>query len=175
MSTWKIDQAHSHIEFKVKHMVVSTLGGHFGKFDATMECGKDDFTDAHVTFEADVDSITTGQEQRDGHLKSDDFFNVAQYPKLKFISTGIHKTSEHDYKLTGDLTIRDKTVPITLDVNLGGIAQNFSGQTFAGFELNGKISRKQFDLKWNAVTEAGSVVVSDDVKLHINVEMVKQG
>jgi len=174
MSTWKIDPSHSHIQFKVKHLVVSTLGGHFNTFDATMECNNDDFTDAKITFEADVNSITTGNEQRDGHLKSDDFFNAGSYPKINFVSTDIKKLDAENYKLNGNLTIRDKTHPVSLNVIFGGAVQNFYGKTMAGFELHGKINRKDYGLKWSATTEAGSVVVSDEVKLAIDVEMVKQ-
>jgi polyisoprenoid-binding protein YceI len=173
-STWKIDQAHSHIEFKIKHLMVTNIGGHFNTFDATMECHKDGFEGANVSFEADVNSITTGNEMRDGHLKSDDFFNAATYPKLKFVSTSIKKIDEENYKLTGNLTIRDKTLPVTLDVVHGGTTLNFYGKTVAGFELSGKINRKDFGLKWSATTEAGSIVVSDEVKLSMVVEMVKQ-
>ena len=174
MSTWKIDQEHSRIDFKVKHLVVTTLGGHFSKFDATAESDNDDLSDAKISFEADVDSITTGQEQRDGHLKSDDFFNAASYPKIKFVSTSFKKVEGENYKLTGNLTIRDKTLPVTLDVVYGGTAKNFTGKLMAGYELSGKINRKDFGLKWSATTEAGSIVVSDEVKLVIAVEMVKQ-
>ena len=174
MSTWKIDPGHSQIQFKVKHLVVSTFTGHFNTFDATMECGKDDFTDAKISFETDVKSITTNNETRDNHLKSDDFFNAAAYPKLTFVSTEIKKVDGEDYKLTGNLTIRDKTLPVSLDVVYGGTTLNCYGNTLAGFELTGKINRKDFGLKWSATTEAGSIVVSDEVKLVIGVEMVKQ-
>lgn len=174
MNTWKIDPAHSRIEFKVKHLVVTSLAGHFSKFDATAESSTDDFSDAKISFEADVDSITTGNEQRDGHLKSDDFFNAAAYPKLKFISTSFKKIDAENYKLSGNLTIRDKTLPATLDVIYGGTTKNHFGKTLAGFELSGKINRKDFGLKWSATTEAGSIVVSDEVKLAIVVEMLKQ-
>jgi polyisoprenoid-binding protein YceI len=174
MSTWKIDPAHSKIEFKVKHLVVTTLAGHFSKFDATVETNSDDFTDAKITFEADVDSITTGQEQRDGHLKSDDFFNAAAYPKIKFVSTSFTKVDDENYKLNGNLTIRETTLPITLNVEYGGTTKNHFGKTLAGFELHGKINRKDFGLKWTATTEAGNIVVSDEVKLAIVVEMLKQ-
>lgn len=174
MSTWKIDTAHSHIEFKIKHLVVTTLGGHFTKFDATAESDKDDFTDAKISFEADVDSISTGNAHRDGHLKSDDFFNAATYPKIKFVSTDFKKIDNENYKLSGNLTIRDKSLPVTLNVAYGGTAKDFSGKTVAGFELNGKINRKDFGLKWDATTETGNIVVSDEVRLTMGIEMIKQ-
>lgn len=174
MATYKIDAAHSEIGFKVKHLVISTVSGNFSKFDATMEAEKSDFSDASISFEADVDSISTKSEQRDGHLKSDDFFNAEKYPKLTFKSTSIDKKDNNEYILHGDLTIRDVTKNITLKVEHGGSVLDPWGQTREGFELTGKISRKEFGLKWHALTEAGGAVVSDDVRFLINVEMVKQ-
>ncbi|HTB32449.1 MAG TPA: YceI family protein [Bacteroidia bacterium] len=173
-SIWKIDTNHSHIDFRVKHLMVTSIGGYFNIFDATMECHNEGFANAKVSFEAEVNSITTGNEMRDGHLKSEDFFNTASYPKLTFVSTDIKKIDDENYKLTGDLTIRDKTLPVSLDVVHGGTTLNFYGKTVAGFELSGKINRKDFGLKWSATTEAGNVVVSDEVKLSMVVEMVKQ-
>lgn len=175
MSTWKIDNLHSQVQFKVKHLVVTTVTGHFTKFDASLEASKDDFTDAKITFEADVNSISTGNEQRDGHLKSDDFFNVEKFPKIKFVSTGVKKSDNEHYKLEGNITLRDVTKPISLDVVYGGTVKNPYGMTVAGFEINGKLNRKEFGLKWHAATEAGQIVVSDDVRLDVTVEMVKQG
>jgi len=174
MATWKLDGAHSHINFKVKHLVVSTVNGEFKKYDGTIESSADDFSDAKITFEADVDSISTGQEQRDGHLKSDDFFNVASYPKLKFASTGIKKAGDENYSITGNLTIRDKTLPVSLNAVYGGTVKDGYGRTIAGFEVHGKINRKDYGLKWSMTTEAGGLVVSDDVKIEIAAELVKQ-
>lgn len=174
MATYKPDPMHSEVTFKVKHLMITNVSGSFGKFDATMTTEKDDFADASISFDADIDSINTGNEQRDGHLKSDDFFNAEKFPKLSFVSTGITKKNGEDYTLTGNMTIRDVTKPITLNANYGGTMTDFYGQTKAGFEINGKINRKEFGLMWNAVTEAGGIVVSDDVKLHIQVQMVKQ-
>jgi polyisoprenoid-binding protein YceI len=174
MATFKIDAAHSEIGFKLKHLVISTVSGNFSKFDATMECQNTDFTDAKVNFEADVDSITTNSVQRDEHLKSDDFFNAEQYPKITFKSTSIEKKGDDEYILHGDLTIRDVTKNIALKVEHGGSVIDPWGQSKEGFELSGKISRKEFGLKWNALTEAGGAVVSDDVRLIMSVQMVKQ-
>ena len=173
MSTYKIDASHSEIAFKVKHMMITNVNGQFTKFDATLESEAADFSDAKISFEADVDSITTHNEQRDGHLKSDDFFNAAAFPKLTFKSTSIVKKSDDEYELTGDLTIRDITKSVTLSVEYGGTVTDPWGQVKAGFELNGKISRQEFGLKWNAMTETGGIVVSDEVKLHLGVQMVK--
>jgi polyisoprenoid-binding protein YceI len=174
MATWKIDASHSEITFKVKHLVISTVSGKFNEFDATVEAEKDDFSDAQVSFSAKIDSISTGNEQRDGHLKSADFFDAAGHPELSFKSTALKQVSGSDYELTGDLTIRGTTKPVTLKAEFGGIQNDFYGNTVAGFELTGKINRQEFGLTWSAVTEAGGVVVSDEVKLAVNVELIKQ-
>lgn len=165
---WAIDPTHSEVSFKVKHLVISTVTGYFRKFEGAAETSSDDFNGAKVSFSADIDSIDTNQSDRDGHLKSDDFFNAEQFPKLSFSGTLEGNT------LTGDLTIRDVTKTVELDVDFGGVAEDPYGNTKAGFEVEGKISRKEFNLKWNAVTEAGSVVVSDQVKIILSVQLVKQ-
>lgn len=173
MSTYKIDAAHSDITFKVKHMMITNVSGSFTKFDATMESEAADFSDAKISFEADTDSINTNNEQRDGHLKSDDFFAAEKFPKLSFASTSLAKKGD-DYVLTGDLTLKGTTKTIELAVAFGGTMTDPYGQVKSGFEINGKINRKDFGLTWGAVTEAGGVVVSDEVKLQMNVQMIKQ-
>jgi len=173
MSTYKIDPAHSEILFKVRHLMISNVTGSFKKFDGSLENEAGDFSDAKISFEADIDSIETNSAQRDGHLKSDDFFNAEQFPKLTFVSTGITKESDEEYKLQGDLTIRDVTKNITLDVTYNGTVVDPWGQTKAGFELTGKINRKEFGLKWHAATETGGIVAGDEVKLILNVQMLK--
>lgn len=174
MATWNIDPTHSEIQFKVKHLVISTVTGYFRSFNGSIETDGDSFDGAKVTFEADIDSVDTNNEDRDTHLKSDDFFNAEKFPTMKFESTSFKNTSGDDYKLTGNLTIRDITKEVTLDVTHGGTVGDPYGQTKAGFEINGTINRKEFNLKWNAVTEAGNVVVGDNVKLHMNVQVVEQ-
>lgn len=173
MTTWKIDPAHSEVKFKVKHLVVSTVTGHFNKYDAKAETSKDDFSDVKVSFEADVNSIDTKNEQRDGHLKSPDFFDAANHPKLTFVSKSTKKKADGEYELLGDLTIRDKKKEVKLDVAYNGTVKGFGGVEVAGFEITGKINRQDFGLTWSALTEAGGVVVSDDVKFEINAEFVK--
>ena len=174
MATWTIDTAHSEIGFKIKHLVISTVSGKFTSFEGKLEGDPEDFTQSQISFTADIDSINTGNEQRDGHLKSGDFFDSAKHPKLSFSSTAIVNKNGSDYKVTGDLTIRGTTKPITLNVDFGGIQNNMYGQTVAGFEITGKINRQEYGLTWSAVTEAGGIVVSDDVKLAIDAELVKQ-
>ncbi|MDZ7772774.1 MAG: YceI family protein [Balneolaceae bacterium] len=170
---WKIDQSHSEIQFKVKHLVISTVTGKFTSFDAEAESSEDSFENAEVYFEADVDSVDTGNEDRDQHLKSDDFFNAEEHPKLTFRSTSMENTGENEYRLTGDLTIRGTTNEITLDVNHGGTVEDPYGNTKAGFELSGTLNRKDYGLQWDAVTEAGNVVVGDKVKLILNVQFIQ--
>lgn len=174
MSIYKIDAAHSEITFKVKHLMITNVSGSFTKFDASMESDSADFSDAKISFEADTNSITTNNEQRDGHLKSDDFFAAEKFPKLSFQSTHLQKKGEDTYVVTGDLTIRDITKSIELGVEFGGTMTDPYGQVKSGFDINGKINRKDFGLTWGAVTEAGGVVVSDEVKLHLSVQMIKQ-
>lgn len=175
MSTYKIDASHSEITFKVKHLMISTVTGKFDQFDATLEKQDDaDLTSAKISFEADIASINTNNEQRDGHLKSPDFFNSEEHPKLSFVSTSIEKKSEEEYNVNGDLTIRGVTKPVQLKVDYNGEIVDPWGMSRAGFEINGKINRQEYGLTWSALTEAGGVVVSDEVKLHLNIEMVKQ-
>lgn len=175
MATYKIDASHSEVSFKVKHLMITNVTGQFTRFDATMESEAEDFSDAKISFEADIDSINTNSEQRDTHLKSDDFFSAEKFPKLRFVSTAITKKGDSEFTLAGDLTIRDITKPVTLAVEYGGTMTDPWGQVKAGFEITGKINRKEFGLGWGAVTEAGGVVVSDEVKLIMSVQMVKQG
>lgn len=168
-TNWAIDTAHSEISFKIKHMMISTVTGHFEDFQATAATDGDDFTDAAISFTAKIDSINTKNKDRDAHLKSDDFFNAAQFPEMTFVS----KSFVGD-KLVGDLTIRDTTREVELEADFNGIAVDPYGQTKAGFEVSGEISRKDYGLTWNAITEAGSIVVADKVKLVIDVQLVKQ-
>lgn len=170
---WVLDPMHSEVQFKVKHLVISTVTGSFRKFEGEVITESDDFSDSEVDFSLDVDSIDTTQEARDQHLKSAEFFDAATYPKISFKSTSLTKNGS-DYKLVGDLTIKDVTKPVTLDVEFGGSAADFYGQTKAGFEITGKINRKEFGLTWDGITEAGSIVVGEDIKLIINAQFTKQ-
>lgn len=168
---WGIDTTHSEVQFKVKHLVISTVTGSFKRFEGSVESEDDDFDNAAVNFTIDVDSIDTNQADRDNHLKSEDFFAAAQHPQITF--SGVLNKKGDGYKLVGELSIRGTARPVQLDVDFGGIAKDPWGNTRAGFEINGKINRKDFGLAWSALTEAGGMVVADDVKLHLNVELVK--
>src|SRR5690606_12029041 len=168
-TNWSVDTAHSEIEFKVKHMMISTVTGSFSDFDASIEAADDSFKNSKFRFSAKINSISTKNKDRDTHLKSDDFFNAEKFPKLTFES----KSFDCE-KMVGDMTIRDVTKEITLDVDFNGIAVDPYGQTKAGFEATGTINRKNFNLNWSAVTEAGSIVVSDKVRLIANLQFIKQ-
>ncbi|MGA0559935.1 YceI family protein [Larkinella sp. VNQ87] len=173
-TVWTIDPSHSEIQFKVRHLMVSNVTGKFTSFEGQAETNGDSFDGAKLTFSADIDSIQTGAEQRDGHLKSADFFDAANHPKLIFESTSVTKTGDDTYDIVGDLTIRGITKSVTLKAEEGGQMVDFYGNTKAGFEITGTIKRKEFGLSWDAVTEAGGVVVSDDVKLILNVQVGRQ-
>lgn len=174
MSKWVIDPVHSEVGFKIKHLVISNASGKFTTFEGTVDAAKDDFSDAKISFSADVASVNTGQEQRDGHLKSPDFFDAEKYPKLSFVSTSLTPVSGSDYTLKGDFTLHGVTKAIELDVDFGGVQKDLYGQTIAGFEITGKIKRADFGLTYSAVTEAGGLVLGEHVKIHINAELIKK-
>ena len=166
---WVLDPMHSEVQFKVKHLVISTVTGSFKVFEGHLTTENDDFKDADISFSLDVNSIDTNQEQRDGHLKSAEFFDSEQYPTISFKST-----SFDGEELNGDLTIKGITKPVSLEVEHGGSATDFYGNTKAGFEVTGKINRKEFGLTWDGVTEAGSIVVGEDIKLTASIQFAKQ-
>ncbi|MEM6830426.1 MAG: YceI family protein [Bacteroidota bacterium] len=172
--TWEMDPMHSEIHFKVKHMMVSTVTGAFDEFSGKVAAKGEGFENADVSFSAKTASINTRNADRDAHLKSDDFFNAEQYPELSFSSKSFTKKNEEEYELVGDLTIRDVTKEVTLRVLHEGTAVDPYGQNKAGFEITGKINRKDFELKWSAVTEAGSIVVSEEVRLALNVQLIEK-
>lgn len=171
-TTWMIDPTHSEVAFKVKHLVISTVTGYFRKFEGSAASTSDDFSGATVTFSLAVDSIDTNQSDRDQHLKSADFFDTANFPSITFAGKLVNEGG--DYQLVGDLTLKGITKEVALDVTYGGTVGDPYGQTKAGFEIEGKLNRKDFGLTWSAITEAGSVVVSDQVRLQFSVQLVKQ-
>ena len=172
---WVIDPTHSEVQFKIKHLMITNVTGSFNLFEASVQTEDEDFMKAKVSFSADIDSISTGNEQRDEHLKSSDFFDAANHPKLTFVATRF-ETVDNDgsYELYGDLTIRGVTKNIKLGVEFGGVVQDAYGNTKAGFSINGKINRKDFGLTWSAVTEAGGVVVSDEVRIACEIQLIEQ-
>ncbi|MGD8305663.1 MAG: YceI family protein [Ignavibacteria bacterium] len=173
MTNWKIDLTHSEVNFNVKHLLVSTVRGHFEKFDATIKSGKEDFSEAKIEFEADVSSINTKNKQRDAHLKSADFFDAENHPKMIFKSNDVKKISDHELEVKGKLTLRGVTKEITLNVIYNGTVDGLGGNEVAGFEVKGKLNRFDYGLQWNGLTEAGGVVVSNEVKIEIFAEFSK--
>lgn len=171
---WAIDPAHSEVQFKVKHLMISTVTGSFKQFGAEAELEGDDLTNAQVSFWADTASIFTNDEKRDAHLRSPDFFDSEQFPKLTFTSTRI-EGSGSNWKVTGDLTIKGVTKPVTLDVEWSGQAKDPWGNTKAGLNLSGKIDRKEWGLTWNAALETGGVLVSEEVRILCEVQLAHQG
>lgn len=169
---WTIDPTHSEVTFKVKHLMISTVTGSFKVFEGQAETEGEEFKSVkNVEFKADVKSIDTNNAQRDEHLRSADFFAADEHADMTFRAQNFDVNSG---QLQGELTIRNTTKPITLDVDFGGVVVDPYGQTKAGLTVSGKISRKEFGLTWDAVTEAGSVVVSDQVRLNAEVQFVKQ-
>ena len=173
MSTWKIDKKHSEIKFKARHLVISSVTGQFNDFDATLISDKDDFSDANVAFEADVKSLYTKDSDRDNHLKSEDFFNADEHPKITFISKSIEKVSDEVYQLIGDITIRGVTKEIKLETVFNGKTTGLDNKEVAVFEIFGELNRFDFNLHWNKFTETGGVVVGDKIKIEIFAEMKK--
>ena len=171
---WTFDKSHSKIGFNVTHLIIAEVDGYFKNFDVTVETSGDDFSNAQIQFSADTKSIFTDNENRDNHLKSDDFFNAEKFPKLTFKSNSFTKVSGNKYKLIGDLTIRDVTKEVTLDVKFNGTVKDPWGNTKAGFKITGEINRFDYNLKWNTLMEAGGAVVSKEVTFDINVELQKQ-
>ncbi|SMC77117.1 YceI family protein [Moheibacter sediminis] len=170
MSTkWNLDKSHSEVQFKVKHMVISTVSGEFLDFDASAESQDDNFGNPSFEFTANIDSINTKNPQRDEHLKSDDFFNASEFPTLTFKGSELNGD-----KLNGEITIKGTTKPVSLDANFGGVITDPYGHQRAGFEFEGEINRKDFGLNWSATTETGGLVVADKVKLIVNLELIKQ-
>ena len=169
---WKIDPTHSEVQFKVKHLMISTVTGNFKAFDLEALTEGDDFRNtSNIKFTADVNSIDTNNGQRDSHLKSADFFDAEKFPKITYESNGFI----NDGKLNGTLTIKDITKPFVLNVEYGGNVIDPYGQNKAGFTVEGKIARKEFGLTWDAVTEAGAVVVGNDIRINAEIQLIKQG
>ncbi len=171
---WALDPSHSEIAFKVKHMMIANVKGLFKEFEINVTSNGVDFSDARIDFQMKAASIETGDANRDGHLKSADFFDVENFPLITFKSNSLVNINDEIYVLDGDLTIRGVTKPVKLDVDFGGVLNDPWGNTKAGFTLNGKISRKEFGLVWNAALESGGVLVGDDVKITCEVELAKQ-
>lgn len=171
---WALDPSHSEIQFKAKHLMITNVTGSFGNINGNVEAEAEDFSNAKIAFSAQTGSINTGNEQRDGHLKSGDFFDSEKYPEIKFESTSMKKKSGNEYSLEGNLEIKGVSKPVKLDVEYGGTQKDPWGNTKAGFTLNGKINRTDWGLTWNSALEAGGMLVSEDIKLHGEIQFAKQ-
>ena len=174
ITKWTVDKAHSEVLFKAKHLVISTVTGQFNHFDAGMDSEDGTLEHAKAWFHAEVGSITTNNTDRDNHLKSADFFDAANHPRITFESTGFRHLDDDHYTMTGNLTIRGITKEISLNVEYGGTMVDPYGNTKAGYEITGKVNRHDFGLKWNAITEAGGVVVGEEIRLALNIQMIKK-
>lgn len=173
-TTWTIDKVHSVIGFSVKHMMISNVKGNFDEFNGTVEADPTDLTDASIDVNIDVNSINTKKEDRDNHLRSEDFFDVENHPQITFKATDIKQKSEDHYDVTGDFTMRGTTKSVTFDVEFEGMAKDpMSGDEAAGFTGRTKISRKEFGLTWNVALETGGVVVGDEIKIDIEIQLRK--
>ena len=173
-STWTLDPTHSIAEFSVKHLVVTTVKGRFREVEATLNIDEDNIENSSVTANIDVASIDTNLADRDAHLRSDDFFNAEQYPKINFQSTRVEKVKGDKYLVHGDLTIRDVTRPVALDAEFEGEINDPWGNRRAAFTATTQISRKEFGVRWNQALETGGAVVSDNVKITLHIEAIEQ-
>lgn len=171
---WTLDPSHSELEFKVRHMMITNVKGEFKKFDATIVSDGSDFSKANIDVTIEAASVSTGNEERDGHLKGADFFEVEKYPALSFKSTSLRQVDDDDYELKGILEIKGVKKEVVLDVEFGGINKDPWGNEKVGFSVEGKVNRKDFGLNWNAALETGGVLVSDEVKISADVQFVKQ-
>ena len=171
---WILDTTHSEIQFKVKHLMISSVTGQFNKFEGTVETDGEDFTTSKIEFNADISSISTNNEQRDVHLKATDFFDAENHPQLQFKSKKLEKIADEAYKLDGTLTMRGISKNVTFHVQFGGKTQDPWGNTRVGFELTGKLNRKDFGINFSMVSETGGILLGEEVKIFANVQFVKQ-
>jgi polyisoprenoid-binding protein YceI len=171
---WTIDATHSKIAFKVKHLMISNVIGSFREFEGAVSTVGNDFSKSVITLSLNTASVDTEIADRDGHLKSSDFFDVENHPKITFGGSGLTDLGDDLYSLTGDLTIKGVSHPVTLNVEFGGVNSDPWGNVKAGFSITGKISRKDWGLTWNAALETGGVLVGDEVKINCDIELVKQ-
>ena len=171
---WQIDPAHSMIQFSVRHMMISTVRGQFKEFSGTIDFDENDPSNAVIEVEVQVASIDTGDQQRDEHLRSPDFFDAANFPTMSFKSTRIEKIDANHGRVIGDLTIKGTTNEIVLETEYAGVAKSPWGTTNAGASTSGKLSRKDWDLTWNQALETGGVLVGDEIEIEIELEMIKE-
>jgi polyisoprenoid-binding protein YceI len=172
--SWKIDSAHSQVQFTVRHMMISNVRGRFEDFSGTIEFNEEDPTQTRIDVQIDAASINTREAQRDGHLKSADFFDVERYPSLRFTSREVRKVSDDHYRIIGDLTIRDITREVVLEAEYAGQVKSPWGTVSAGFSAHTRINRTDWGLVYNAVLETGGILVGEEVKIDLELELIKQ-
>ncbi len=175
ITTWKIDPAHTTLEFAVRHMMIATVKGHFTDVQGTVTTTGDDPTTAVVDVQIPAASINTRNEQRDAHLRSADFLDADNHPTITFKSATVERAGGDKLRMSGDLTIRGTTLPVTLDVTIEGRGKDPWGGERSAFSATTKINRQEFGLRWNQALETGGVLVADEVKISVDVELVKQG
>lgn len=171
---WSLDSAHSDLGFKIKHLMITNVTGQFTQFDVNAEADEDDFTTATISAAIEVASINTNNEQRDGHLRTGDFFEADKFPQIIFKSTEIKKVNGYVFELIGDLTIKDVTKPVKLIVEYSDIIKDPYGNTKAGFSFTGKLNRKEWGISFNAALETGGLMLGEEVKLNGEIQLVKQ-
>jgi polyisoprenoid-binding protein YceI len=171
---WILDQTHSDLGFKIRHLMISNVSGLLKNFSAEIETQGDDFSTASIVLTADMSSITTNNEQRDAHLRTSDFFGTELYPELKFVSTNIQRADEDSFTVNGDLTMKGKSNPVSLNVEFNGITKDPWGNQRAGFSINGKINRSDWGINFNSLLETGGVALSEEVKINSEIQFVKQ-
>ena len=171
--SWQIDPAHTHVQFSVRHMMITKVRGEFEKFSGSVNLDETEPTNTTVNVDVETASVNTRDGQRDNHLRSADFFNSEEFPTMSFRSKRVERTGEMTAKLIGDLTIRDVTKEVALNVEYFGILKNPWGMQVAGFSATTRINRKDFGLVWNVALETGGMLVGEDVDISIEVELVK--
>ncbi len=171
---WVLDPTHSQLGFKIKHLMITSVSGAFKNFQADVVTNDTDFSDAQISLTAEMNSITTNNEQRDVHLRTSDFFEVATYPELTFKSTKVQKTGDDTFALYGELTLKGVTKPVTLTAEYGGLAKDPWGGERAGFVITGKINRTDWGVNFNGALETGGVMLGEEVRIHSEIELVKQ-
>jgi polyisoprenoid-binding protein YceI len=171
---WTLDSAHSNIQFKAKHLMITTITGNFSVVTGSVETLGDDFTTGKFNFTAEVNSISTGNTDRDIHLKSDDFFNVESFHHITFIGSEITNIDGDEFELRGEMTIRDVSKSVVLNIEIGGVAVDPWGKTKAGFSFKSKLNRKDFGLKFHVISETGNLLVSDEIKLEGEVQLAAE-
>ena len=172
---WLLDPIHSELQFKIKHLMISNVSGAFKNFSAEVETEDEDFSTAKINLTAQMDSISTNNEQRDAHLRNSDFFEVEKYPELKFKSTKVEEVDSDTFMLHGELTMKGVTKPVKLDVEFNGATKDPWGGERAGFVITGKINRADWGINFNSVLETGGVMLSEEVRINSEIELVKQG